>query len=162
MAHLIGRGKAAPSFLIDIGGRHFKSVLGQIELPLSYFYKEAALLHLTAPSVQPLHRVVLLPREPSVEERLGVDAPTRRLLELHTRRGLELREVLQYFTPRARHVRVRVIVLHVLVCRVKELVALAPIQAVVAVWRYVVSNVLADGDCRLRASNKLNLESANR
>jgi hypothetical protein len=136
----------------------FSVVLGQVELPLPQLHEEAALLHLAAPPVQPLHGVIVLPRGRPVEERLGVDAPAGRLLELDARRGLELAEVPQDRALRARHVGVRVVVLEILIDWVTELVALAPVVAVVAVRRHVVGDLLADGDRRLRASNKLNSE----
>ena len=68
-------------------------VLDQVELPLPQVHEETTLLHLAALPVQPLHGVVVLPRGPPVEERLGVNAPAGRLLEFDAQRGLELGEV---------------------------------------------------------------------
>ena len=94
-----------------------------------------------------------------MEECLGVDAPADRLFELNTRCGLELGEVSQDRTLRARCVAIGVVVVQIFVHRVPALVALSSVVIIIAVCRYVVSDLLTDGDRRLRASNKLNSKS---
>lgn len=128
-------------------------VLGQAEVSLPQLHQEAALVHLAAPPVQNFHRVVVLPRRRSAEERLGVHAhPAGRVHEPDARRGLEMGEVPHDGAHRLRHVLVRVFVLDPLGHRVMELVALAFVVAVVAVHRYGVVDLLADGYRRLRVS----------
>ena len=94
-----------------------------------------------------------------MEECLGVDAPADRLFELNAWRGLELGEVSQDRTLRACCVAIGVVVVQIFVHRVPELVDLSPVVTIIAVCRYVVSDLLTDGDRRLRASNKLNSKS---
>jgi hypothetical protein len=134
-------------------------VLGQVKLPLPQLREEST-LHLAAPPVQPLHGFVILLWGAPVEECLGVDPPASGLLELDTRRGLELREVLKDCTLGARHIALCIIVIQILVHRVPKLVALSPVVPVVAVVRrYVIGDVLTNCNRRLRASNKINSES---
>ena len=94
-----------------------------------------------------------------MEEHLGVNAPAGWLLELDARCGLELGEDSQDRTLGVRHVSLRVVVVQILVHQVPELVALPPVVAVVAVRQYVIGDLLADGDRRLRASKYLDSES---
>ena len=94
-----------------------------------------------------------------MEEHLGVNAPAGWLLELDARCGLELGEDSQDRILDARHVSLRVVVVQILVHQVPELVVLPPVVAVIAVRQYVIGDLLADGDRRLRASKYLDSES---
>ena len=68
-------------------------------------------------------------------------------------------EVSQDRGQSALHVALRVVVVNFLVHRVKELVALPPVVAIIGVRGDVVADLLADGDRRLRASKKLDSKS---